>query len=179
LSYLLKNGCIQKDKYITGNLSWTKGSNISFASEYNDNEAYIRLMYTSTNNRTNEVTKNDYKIYFTSIPSNLGKGEVLYFVCPVLGKRCRILYNCYGSLIWKSREAYRNRIYYESQIEPKSIRPFKYLFSDRKFEELYKRMKKTYYRGKPTRLKKRIDELTRKHDHAMQYYHLFEKALIK
>ncbi len=41
--------------------------------------------------------------------------------------------------LWKARESYQNRIYYQSQIEPKSIRPFKYLFSDNKFIELYKK----------------------------------------
>lgn len=177
LSYLLKNGLIVKGRHISTSLSWTNDNNIGIESKYFDSEAYLRLYYTNTNNTTNEVTKHDYKIQLETIPSNLGNGELVYMVCPVSGKRCRILYKAYGSTIWKSREAYQNRIYYQTQLDPKSVRPYKYLFTDRLLDELYSKKKKSHYRGKPTRIMKRIAELNRKCDFAMLDYAKFERLL--
>jgi hypothetical protein len=177
LSYLLKNGYIVKGKHIASSLSWTCGSSAGFESKYFENEAYIRLNYTNTKYSTNEVTKHDYKIQLVTIPSNLGKGNLLYMLCPVTNKRCRILYCAYDSTIWKSREAYKNRIYYQDQLDPKSVRPYKYLFTDRIMDELYSKKKKSHYRGKPTRIMKRIEKLNQKHDLAFLDYDKFERLL--
>lgn len=177
LSYLIKNNIIKKHHCYTGSISWTNDNSIGIKTVYNDTERYIVLDYTITVHATKEKTYHNYKIQMETVPSNLGKGEVLYFVCPVTGKRCRILYKCYGSLIWKSREAYQNRIYYESQIEPKSIRPFKNLFVDNQLSELYQKAKKSHYRGKPTRLMQRIDKLNRLNDAAMIHYDRFERLM--
>ena len=81
LSYLLKNGYIQKDRIASAQLSWTDDSSIGFESCYTENDSYIRLKYTNTSYHDDEVTKHDYKIQLVTVPSNLGKGEVLYFVC--------------------------------------------------------------------------------------------------
>lgn len=179
LSYLIKKGYIKKDHHIKASLTWTNDSSIGFESYYIGDDPYIRLKYNITKNATGEVTSHDYKIHLATVPSNLGKGEVVYMICPVTGNRCRVLYKCYGSLTWKSREAYQHRIYYESQIEPKSVRPYKYLFCDRQFEELYKKAKKSHYRGKPTRLMKRIETLERKSDMALLHYVRFERLMAK
>ena len=145
LGYLLKNGYIKKGGSVFSTLSWTNGSNIGFESKYTDDEAYIRLIYTNTNQCTGEVTNHDYKIYLHEVPSNLGKGYVLYFICPSYGHYCRILYKCYGSLIWKSRLAYRNRIYYPSQVSSKtSYYNVRFWSLDNKLEELYKQVIKTH-----------------------------------
>lgn len=162
LSYLIKKGYIQKESCVSGAISWTNGSNIGFESYYTAKESYLRLNYTNTNFQTGEKSEHDYKIELVSIPSNLGKGDVLYFVCPETGRYCRILYKCYGSSTWKSREAYQRRIYYQSQIEPKSVRSFKYLLCENQLQDLYKKMVKTHYRGKPTRIMKRIEKLSEK-----------------
>lgn len=178
LSYLLKNGFIRKGYDLSASLSWTSGSSIGFESFYITENPYIRLKYTVTVTSTRQETYHDYNIHLESIPSNLGKGEILYFICPDSRRRSRILYRCYGSKIWKSREAYQNRIYYQTQLDPKSMRPFKYLFNDRKFEELYKKKRKSHYRGKSTRIMRRIDKLERMHDLALKDYDKFEKYLI-
>jgi len=167
LGYLLKNGFIKRDQHIYGTLSWTNGSNISFETNLSGENRFIRLHYNNTNSYTDEKTNHDYKIYLTSIPSNLGKGEVLYFVCPVTGRRCRILYKCYGSLIWKSRFAYRYRIYYHSQVCSKyDYHNTRYWKIANDLEALYQRGKKTHYRGNYTRLMKRVKQLEEK-----QQYH--------
>ena len=178
LRYLLRNNLIQKDKIIFGSLNWTDGSNINFETFYSKDEAYLRVNYKNTNVYTGEVTEHDYKIYLTSVPSNLGKGEVLYMVCPITGKRSRILYKCYGSLIWKSREAYQNWIYYDSQLLSKKIRPFKFMFYEKELEELYRKKVKSHYRGKPTRLMKRIERLERNMNSFHNDPYFIEKMLL-
>jgi hypothetical protein len=159
LSYLLKKGYIVKGRRLNRILGWTNGSNISIETNYTD-EKYIWLRYTNTNISTNEKTDYDYKIYLHEAPSNLGKGNVLYFICPSDGHYCRILYKCYGSPIWKSRLAYRNRIYYLSQVGSKLDR-----FNDRfwqidgKLKTLQEKAVKSQYKGKKTRLIQRIEWL--------------------
>ena len=92
---------------------------IQFISEYTEQEMYLRLIYISTDTQTGEEIKFDYRIEFMTVPSNLGKGEVLYMVCPCdVGYRCRILYLAYDSHKWYSRQYYEKegqRIYYPSQ----------------------------------------------------------------
>jgi hypothetical protein len=164
LSYLLKKGYIVQGSYQNGILGWTNGSNIGIETSYTD-EKYIRLRYTNTN-FSNEKTDFDYKIYLHEAPSNLGKGNVLYFICPSSGLYCRILYKCYGSPIWKSRLAYRSRIYYQSQVSSKIDR-----FNDRfwqldtRLKDLQEKPVKSHYRGKKTRLIQRIERLENLQDY--------------
>nr|WP_320118035.1 hypothetical protein [uncultured Marinifilum sp.] len=167
LSYLLKNGYIQKGRHISGSMSWTNDSNIGFESCYTNEELYLRLKYTNTNNQTGQKTKHDYKIDLIKIPSNLGKGDVLYFVCPATGKKCRILYKCYGSLTWKSREAYQRRIYYNTQSCSKyDYHNTRYWNINKELDRLGRTTAKSHYRNKPTRLMKRVSSLL-----AKQKYH--------
>lgn len=114
LNFLLRQGLIKKGYSLQGQLSWTNGNEISIITSYTEEEKYIRLIYTLTET-TGEKKKYDYKIKFAEVPSNLGRGSILYFICPVSWNYCRILYKCYGSHIWKSRKAYTIRIYYENQ----------------------------------------------------------------
>ena len=111
LSYLLRQGFIRKNGKVSGTLSWNSGGSISFESAFTEEERYIRLVYYLESSYSGEKTNHDYKILLTTIPSNLGRGEIIYFVCPATGRRARILYRCYGSPIWKCRAAYHYRIY--------------------------------------------------------------------
>ncbi len=167
LSHLLRQGFIMKNQTISGTLTWTNGSSISFTSSFTDEERYIRLSYYTESGHTGERTHHDYKIQLTTIPSNLGKGEIIYFVCPVTGRRARILYRCYGSLIWKCRTAYQYRIYYESQQCSKlDFHNRRYWALEKELETLHKQVKKNHYRGNYTRLMVRIKRLEGK-----QKYH--------
>jgi hypothetical protein len=163
LSFLLTKGFIVKDNICNFNLSWSSGDNISVSSRYDEIEKSLQLAYTTTHKNTGEKKKYDYKIELTSVPSNLGKGEVIYFICPITGKKARILYKCYGSEIWKSRFAYKNRIYYQSQIgSGHNVYNDKYWALERSLKELKTKPKKEHYRGKPTRIIKRISALEEK-----------------
>ena len=108
LSYLIKMGMIRKGFKLSTSLSWNNNYSIQIETSYGiEVENYIRLIYILTDGEGNKKNY-DYKIRLVAIPSNLRKGEVLYFSCPITSNKCRVLYRCYGSTIWKSRDAYKN-----------------------------------------------------------------------
>lgn len=170
LSYLLKHKYIEKGPegtYKRGILRWScrgeSTGSITIISCYNDKEAWLRLIYTVTERDTGEKKELDYKIYLETVPSNLGKGEVLYFICPISGKRCRILYKAYGYERWKSREAYQNRLYYEGQACSKYLRHNeRYFKAEENLQELYKKRRTTTYKGKITKRSQRLELLEMK-----------------
>ena len=152
LNYLLKNKCIQKGKKIMSNLSWSNGSAMSCESVYIENDIYVRLSYSVTNSSTNEIVNYDYKIYIETVKSNLGKGEVLYFVCPESLKYCRTLFMCYGYQRFKHRSAYNQIIYYSIQTSSKAkLNTDRYFITDKKINKLYDKRKSLNYKGKATK----------------------------
>ena len=179
LSYLLKNGFIKPGCHLQGTLSWNNGSTIGIESDLTGGNRYLRLNYKNENRQTGEVTQHDYKIQLISITSNLGIGEVLYFVCPFTGHRARILYKCYGSLIWKSRKAYRHRIYYSGQVASKNdYHNTMYWQIEKILDGLNKKITKSHYRGKETRTRQRINYLeSRKEHHDIMRYLVMDKYL--
>lgn len=93
-------------------LYWTQDGktvgSIRYTLETLENKGWIELEYTYNNSE-----QVNYIIDLVTIPSNLGKGLLWYFVCPETNKRCRNLY-----LIGKyflHREAHPE-LYYKSQI---------------------------------------------------------------
>jgi hypothetical protein len=178
LSYLLKEKYIERGCKVSGFLAWNNGSTISIESKYLGDEKYIRLYYTLTK-PSGEEFKLDYKIQLTSIPSNLGRGEVLYFVCPISGRRARILYRAYGSHYFKSRQAYRKRIYYPCQTSPKSLyNSERYFALERQIERLPP-ARKSHYQGKETRHQKRIRKLEAlKEYHDLKRWQAFESLCL-
>lgn len=181
LSGLIKDKLIQKGLINFASINWTNGSSISITSCYKQKEKYVRLNYTNTDTSTGKKEHFDYKIQLITIPSNLGKGEILYFKCPITGKRARVLYKCYGSSIWKSREAYKNRIYYSSQISSKLYHPTNEYFKlEKKIDKLIKKRKKLHYKGKETKLSKRIYYLSqKKREYDVKRMILFDQIINK
>jgi hypothetical protein len=172
LSFLLKQWKIHKYERIRGSLFWNNGSSISFESCNQGAERYIRLYYTLTK-PSGEEFKLDYKIQITSIPSNLGRGEVLYFVCPISGRRARILYRAYGIHHFISRQAYKTRIYYSCQICQKNLYDTERFSTLEKLLEKLPPARKAHYQGKETRHQKRIRKLE-----ALREYHDLKRWLI-
>jgi hypothetical protein len=171
----LKNG----STFLQGVINWTTGANISFKLERAHGGYEFELTYEKT--YEGEKRSIDYKIHLITIPSNLGKGDVWYFLCPFTFQKCRILYMGYGSDYFKSRFGYRNRIYYRSQLSSRLDKHNdKFWRLDEKLEKLYPAHPKTHYNGKQTKAKKRITRLEEK-----KYYHdemrwkIFPRALIK
>ncbi len=181
LSYLLKQGYLKKGCIIKGILSWTTGNNIQITSAYTKDKRYIKLKYNISNRDTGDNEDCEYDIQLTTIPSNLGRGEIVYFSCPITGVRARILYKCYGSKIWKSRGAYRHRIYYSSQQCSKyDLHNTRFWDISKKLDKCYERNKKSHYQGKETKLMQRINLLEKKkayHDWARWIF--LPKAMLK
>lgn len=159
INWLIKNGYIRRGAITQGQMSWTDESTAGFECKCTGAEKWFRIYYTITN-RQGTKTKLDYKIQITTVPSNLGKGEVLYFVCPESGKRARVLYSAYRHPKYLHRdwylERYNVRIYYTTQQCSKRD-----YYNDRyhdlrkqveKLEnELFVKHRKALYRGKPTK----------------------------
>lgn len=138
-------------------LSWSrngeKHSSIGIKINNNGFEKFVVLDYKSNAEPIN------YKVKIISKTSNLGKGEVFYFVCPRTGKHCRKLYLHDGYFL--HREAF-NGLMYAKQLEGKKNRDLSKLFeacylSDDVYEERYKKYFKTHYNGMETKRYKRLN----------------------
>lgn len=170
LSYLIKMGMIKKGFKLSTSLSWGNKYSIGIETSYGiEKEDYIRLSYILTD-REGSKKSYDYKIRLIPVDSNLRKGKILYFLCPVTFKKCKILYRCYGSDIWKSRDAYQNRIYYKSQISSKTDNwNDKYWNCEDEIEKLLTNYRKqSVYKGKPTKRALKIQKLCDLQDQAEQ-----------
>ena len=155
LSGLIRDGMIKKHGIYSSVISWTSGGSVSIETINTKDEKYIRLSYSTVNGN-----KMDYKIRLDSIPSNLGTGEVLYFICPITGERCRILYSTYGSDIFKSRLAYDTRIYYRLQQTSKNwLHNTRYWNLTKRIQKLQDLRFTDTYRGRKTRRALLIEQL--------------------
>ncbi len=164
LRYLQNSGYFKPGETRHSYLSWTDGSTISIVASNAKEGISLRLIYTITK-QDGDKQSLDYTINLVETPSNLGRGKQLFFICPITGKKCRILYKAYGSPIFKCREAYSYKLYYEIQTSSKLyLHTTRYFTLEKRLERLYK-MRRTYtYKGKETRRARLIKELEEKID---------------
>ncbi len=176
ISKLKEWGYLRKGQIRSGTISWSRNGNptgsISIKVDTQSEQPYIELEY----NFKDEPRK--YKVYLTSTPSNLNRGEIWYFNCPQTNKRCRKLYSIGGYFF--HREAF-NGCMYESQTQSKKYREMErtfgaYFKSDKLYEELYSKHFKKTYAGKPTKRYLRIMEQIQQAESIP--YHEFERALL-
>lgn len=122
ITYLKKENLLVTGQTRQGTISWSNRgevcSSVGIITCYTETEKYIRLYYVNTDKHYIK-TDYDYKIYLTEVDSNLGKGKIVYFLCPTTNQKCRKLYNAYGYQKWKSRRGYQNRLYYDIQVASK------------------------------------------------------------
>ena len=167
LSYLLKQGLIKKNAISESVVYWCLKDNpigsMKILTYHSSDEKWIRLIYTVTDNYGKD-TQYDYKIELIEVDSNLGKGKILFMVCPESGKRCKILYLAYGTSKFKSREAYQNRLYFSTQKCSKlDFWNTKYFELEKRIEELGK-LRTCTYRGKATKKALRLNKLMAEKD---------------
>ena len=171
MSYLLKVGYIKKNCIVQGEMSWInnmgqKTAALRIKTNYKPNGGnnYIELDYRITKSNGEKKDFN-YKIELFEQPSNLGKGSVLYFICPVTWRKCRVLYMAYGYEKFKSREAYQHRLYYDCQMSSKLGKyNDNYWRIDKQLSKIEKaacRGNRTY-KGKPTKGANRYNRLYEK-----------------
>ena len=152
LSDLKKLGYLKKDKFISGTMNWINSydevtSSISLAVNNSHPNMYLELSYNCNDESIN------YKVNIVSAPSNLGRGDVLYFLCPFTNQRCRKLHLLNGKFMHRS--ALVNPLY-SKQIESKHWRGLTKSFGapfelDNLYEKLFSKGFKKYYKGKPTK----------------------------
>lgn len=149
-------GYLVPGQFTSGTINWSRHGNttgrVSITVNTRSEQPYIELNY----NYRDEPRS--YKIYLTSIPSNLNRGKIWYFLCPQTEKRCRILYLINGFFL--HREAF-NGCMYQTQTQSKKYRGLDkafgiYFRSDNLYSELHKKHFKRYYAGKPTKRYLRI-----------------------
>lgn len=174
LTYLRESGLLRPGYHNT-TLTWSRNGNttgrITLQVEMlPDSEPRLRLKYTF-----NDTTDLDYYVTLEALPSNLPGREHCpgryRMRCPVSDKPATVLYLHGGTGYFAHRLAYPgHRLYYNSQLTPRSIRHFVKPFAlDRKVEDAYMsrgKNRKTHYRGKPTRWYARLLDLEAKSDSA-------------
>lgn len=99
------------------------------------------------------------RIELQTAPSPL-QGELLYFICPRSGKRCRKLYRAYHSHGFYSRTAFSYRLYYPVQASSRMDKPGRQLQAvERRLAKLQAMRSTATYQGKPTKRAQRITQL--------------------
>lgn len=140
----------------SGTLTWNRNGNktggISIRVNTHSEQPYIELDY-----KYRDESRN-YKVRLVSLPSNLGKGLIWYFLCPQTKKRCRKLYSIDGYFL--HRKAFSGCMY-ESQIQSKkNLQMDKTFMAYFKADELYRQLNQKHfkksYKGKPTKRYLRI-----------------------
>ena len=151
ISYLNRNNLLKHGFKTSGVLTWgSKGevtSSISFSVMNRSVNPVITLEYTSNSKPIS------YNVQLVSIPSNLGKGVVWYFICPVTKKRCRKLYLCSG--YFYHRTAFKGCMYekqtYSHNTRSLGIQVDRLFGSDKAFEQIYSKYFKKTYNGRKTK----------------------------
>lgn len=167
-------GFLRKHDYFrgvrTGTITWTRSgmwgeskSSVGIEVSILSGEGYLRIHYTQTDRDTDEKKDFDYKIQLTTTPCHFG-GKRYWFICPwyrngvYCGRRVGVLYkdgdyfacrHCY-ELTYHARNINRRYKYFQF---------FEVMSSQQKMDELESKIKRPYYRGKPTRKKKQLLKL--------------------
>ena len=169
ISFLTKHGYLKPSQWRSGTVTWSRNGNktgsISIQVSTQPESPYIELNY-----KYNEAPIN-YRVQLVSVPSNIGKGVVWYFICPNTGKRCRKLYLIGERFL--HRAAFRGCMY-EKQTQSKKYRQLDktlgaYFGTDQLFEQLYKKHLKKQYAGKPTKKYLRIANRISKSEGIVNY----------
>jgi hypothetical protein len=162
ISSLKKWGYLKPGEWKSGEITWSrngvKTGRIGFTTDMFSESPHLELNYIYGDIPVN------YKVPIVSIPSNMGKGSIWYFVCPVTGKRCRKLYSIGGKFL--HREAFRG-CFYEKQTYSHNNRSlckkFEIFFGqDNAYEQMCSKYFKKYYAGKHTKRYMKLFKIIRK-----------------
>jgi len=131
---------------------WTycsQESSISFWVVIDGIDDYIRLMYHTWDRFTGEGKEMDYQVSLCQTPCNYG-GRRYWFVCPKCKRRCGTLF--FVGKLFLCRKC--GRVLYYSQT-------FK-IVSGADLDRAFSEIKRSYYKGKPTRKYRKYLRLERK-----------------
>lgn len=138
--------------WISGNIIWRnyygeQTGSIGISINTSDDEGTLSFNYSC-----HGTHKINYTVQLITRPSNLGKGLLWFFVCPVTLTVCRKLHLHKGYFL--HRTAFSD-LYYEKQLRSKTYRELERIygayFNEGLYEQLYKKHSKKFYKGKPTK----------------------------
>ncbi len=164
-SFLKKHGYFEGRCF--GTVTWTHNWSESKSSVWImvstiNNENYLRIRYTQTDNSSGEKKDFDYKIQLATTPCYLG-GKRYWFICPwyvsgvYCGKRVGVLYK--GGDYFACRHCY-NLTYNSKNQNKYHYHPFfSVLDINQKIEELKEKIKIPYYQGRSTKKQRRLERL--------------------
>jgi len=174
-SFLKKHGYFRG--WRSGTITWTNGysgnkSDVGIEVSTLNDDDYLRIHYTQTDNDTDEKKDFDYKIPLITTPCRYG-GKRYWFKCPwykngvYCGRRVGVLYkngdyfacrHCYD-LTYNSRNENRRYQYFPL---------FNTIQLETKIEELEEQIKRPYYAGKPTKKQRQLHKLYERRFGALQ-----------
>ena len=182
----IETSFLKKHGYFTGwrsgTITWTSGyngnqSSVGIEVSTMNDENYIRIHYTQTDNSTGEKKDFDYKVQLEKTSCHFG-GFRYWFKCSLYksgqycGRRVGVLYkdgdwfgcrHCY-ELTYSSRKTNKKYRYYPM---------FRVIELDAEIEKAYEKAKRYTYRGKPTKKRRKIEKLNAE---AMYYYKRFSEV---
>lgn len=159
ITFLKKQGFLEPNQVKGGTVTWSRNGQVTA-------KIGIRVNTISTPFCIHfDYTFNDepvhYHAYLRAVPSNIGNGQILYFVCPQTDKLCRKLY--LGYKFFYHRSAFKGCMYEKQSYSQKNRSLFKRydkaFGSERAYELLYKKHFKKYYAGKPTKRYKKLSQI--------------------
>ncbi len=167
-SFLKQHGYFRN--WLSGTITWTSGyskrvNSVSIQVSTWDVEKYIRIYYTQTAPDTGKKRDFDYRIPLTTTPCRYG-GVRYWFKCPWYKDGIYYCGRCVGTLYqagdyFACRHCY-NLTYESRNINRRHVSRFP-LFDvfpiEDKIAELEKKIKRPYYRGKPTKKQRKVDRL--------------------
>jgi hypothetical protein len=110
---------------------------------------YLHLRYTLNGEQYSQWVE------LVTVPSNLPgvSGHRYLMICPVSGRRATVLLLRDGTTRFAHRLAYGpGRLYYTSQLVTPAVRGYVQIFAeDEAWEKAWRKGRKLWYRGKPTR----------------------------
>jgi hypothetical protein len=163
ITFLRKHNYLNQNNQSSGVMSWSRNGSttgqISISVSMVNNPC-LTLSYVCNGKPIK------YDVRLISVPSNLGKGEVWYFVCPNTGKLCRKLYQ--GSIYFLHRDAFEG-CFYDSQVQSHRNRALLKLYSlhfvtDKVYEERYRKYFKPCYNGKPTKRTLKLQQMLERYN---------------
>jgi hypothetical protein len=158
--------------YRSGTMTWTNGwsgnkSSVGIETSTMNGENYLRIHYTQTDRDTDEKKEFDYKIPLTTTPCRYG-GKRYWFTCPwykngkYCGRRVGTLYK--DGDYFACRHCYD--LTYDSRKLSGYAKSFGSIVSIPELEELQAKVKRQYYRGRPTKTYQRYLKKEEKSDRA-------------
>lgn len=151
ISLLKKHGYLNQNQQQSGIVTWSMGGratgSISINVTISQYATFLVLDYSCNGKPVH------YRVDLVSIPSNLGKGHLWYFVCPITRKRCRKLYLV--ETYFYHREAFNGCMYSKQTLSKRTRlfdRSIARLFDAETIQtQLYRKHMKKQYAGRPTK----------------------------